>query len=89
MCLAYPGKVVSIEDDFARVDFGDGTVRDGVNISLVRVGIGDYVLVHAGYAIHVLDEAEALETLKYWREMLAAMPAEEIVYQKETKGGLS
>jgi hydrogenase expression/formation protein HypC len=73
MCLAYPGKVVSVEGDLARVDFGAGTIRDAVNISLVEATIGDYVLVHAGYAIQVMNQAEAEETLKYWREALAVL----------------
>ncbi len=80
---------MNVDGDFARVDFGEGTIRDGVNISLVEAKIGEYVLVHAGYAIQVVDEAEALETLKYWRELLAALPAEQVAYQKETKGGLA
>jgi hydrogenase expression/formation protein HypC len=73
MCLAYPGKVVSVEGDLARVDFGAGTIRDAVNISLVEATIGDYVLVHAGYAIQVMNQAEAEETLKYWHEALAVL----------------
>lgn len=40
------------------------------NISLVEVKLGDYVLVHAGFAIQVLSEAEAMETLILWEEML-------------------
>lgn len=71
MCLAFPGKVVSIDGDFARVDFGGGTVREGINISLVEAELGQYVLVHAGYAIQVMDVKEAEKTLSYWRELLA------------------
>ncbi len=89
MCLAYPGKVVSVNGDFAKVDFGEGTIRDGVNISLVKAGIGEYVLVHAGYAIQVVDEAEALETLRYWRELLGSISKEGAGYEKQTRGGLT
>ncbi len=71
MCLAFPGKVLSISGDFARVDFGEGTVREDINISLVEATPGEYVLVHAGYAIQVMDEKEAQKTLSYWREILA------------------
>jgi len=71
MCLAFPGRVVSTEGDFAKVDFGEGTARDGINISLVDARPGQYVLVHAGYAIQVMDEKEAEKTLSYWREILA------------------
>jgi hydrogenase expression/formation protein HypC len=69
MCLAIPAKVVSIEDDKAGVDFGEGVLRE-VNVALVNVKVGEYVLVHAGYAIQVLDEKEALETLQLWNEVL-------------------
>ena len=74
MCLAYPGKVVKLDGDFARVDFGEGTIKEGVNISLVQAQIGNYVLVQAGYAIQIVDEAEARQTLEYWRQILAADP---------------
>jgi len=71
MCLAIPGKVVSVKEDKAEVDFGEGVLRE-VNVALVSVKIGEYVLVHAGYAIQVLDEKEAQETLSLWRQILAA-----------------
>jgi len=72
MCLAVPGKIVDIDtkDESATVDYGDGTKRKA-NITLVEVEIGDYVLVHAGFAIQVLDEKEAEETLDLFREMLS------------------
>lgn len=71
MCLAIPAKVVSRKEDKAQVDFGEGVLRE-VNITLVDARVGDYVLVHAGYAIQVLDEKEALETLGLWNEILEA-----------------
>jgi hydrogenase expression/formation protein HypC len=71
MCLAIPGKVVSVEKDKAKVDFGEGVLRE-VNVTLVNVKVGEYVLVHAGYAIQVLDEKEALETLNLWNQILEA-----------------
>ena len=88
MCLAYPGKVIELDSDFARVDFGEGTIREGVNISLVQAKIGDYVLVHAGYAIQIVDETEARETLRLWQEILATVPAERTAYESQLKGGL-
>ncbi len=72
MCLAIPGKIVDIdaEKERAVVDYGDGTKREA-NITLVEVKVGDYVLVHAGFAIQVLDEKDAEETLDLFREMLS------------------
>jgi hydrogenase expression/formation protein HypC len=63
MCLAVPGKIVSIEDTLAEVDLA-GTVRKASLLLVPDAGIGDYVLIHAGFAIQVLDEDYALETLK-------------------------
>jgi hydrogenase expression/formation protein HypC len=73
VCLAIPGKIVEIDknEEHGIVDYGDGTKRK-VNISLVEVKVGDYVLVHAGFAIEVLDEKDAQETLDLFREMLSA-----------------
>jgi len=69
MCLAIPAKIVSIKEDKAEVDFGEGVLRE-VNVTLVNARVGDYVLVHAGYAIQVVDEEEALETIRLWNEIL-------------------
>lgn len=69
MCLAIPGKVVCVEGDLADVDFG-GVLRK-VNVSLVDAKIGDWVMVHAGFAIQTVDEDEAKETLRLWEELLA------------------
>ena len=71
MCLAIPAKVVSVRQEKARVDFGEGVLRE-VNVTLVKAKVGDYVLVHAGYAIQVLDEKEAQETIRLWNEILDA-----------------
>jgi hydrogenase expression/formation protein HypC len=74
MCLAVPGRIVSIdENSVADVDFGG--VNRPVNVSLVDVGVGEYVIVHAGYAIQVLSEEEALESLNMFREMLEGQDA--------------
>ncbi|NIO37754.1 HypC/HybG/HupF family hydrogenase formation chaperone [Candidatus Bathyarchaeota archaeon] len=74
MCLAIPAKIVEVKGDNARVDFGEGVLRN-VDIALVDAQIGDYVLIHAGYAIQVLDEEEARETLRLWNELLEAAEA--------------
>lgn len=70
MCLAVPGKVLEKDGDIARVDFGEGTIRN-VNITLVDVEVGGYVIVHAGFAIETIDKVEAEETLRLWSELLA------------------
>ncbi|MEM2953414.1 MAG: HypC/HybG/HupF family hydrogenase formation chaperone [Candidatus Bathyarchaeia archaeon] len=71
MCLAVPAKVVDVVGDKANVDFGEGVLRE-VDITLVNVKVGEYVLVHAGYAIQVLSPEEAEETLRLWNEILDA-----------------
>ncbi len=70
MCLAVPVKVVSIQDTEAEVEIGG--VRRRVSITLTpEAKVGDYVLLHTGYAINVIDEAEAQETLKLLTEMIS------------------
>lgn len=69
--MAIPGKIIEITGDKARVQYSEG-VTNTANVSLVDVKVGDYVLVHAGFAIQILSEAEALETLALWDEMLEA-----------------
>ncbi len=64
---------MSLDGSNANVDFGQGVLRT-VNVSLVEAKVGDYVLVHAGYAIQVVEAKEALETLSLWKEVLAAEP---------------
>ena len=68
MCLAVPGQVVSIEGNQANVDFG-GVLRK-VNVSLVDAKVGEWVVIHAGFAIEKMDEEEARETLRLWGDML-------------------
>ncbi|NIM46410.1 MAG: HypC/HybG/HupF family hydrogenase formation chaperone [Nitrososphaeria archaeon] len=70
MCLAIPARVLAKRGDIAKVDFGDGTTRE-VNVSLVDVNPGEYVIVHAGFAIQVLDIEEAEKTLQLWSELLS------------------
>lgn len=68
MCLAIPGKVTEINGAKAVVDYG-GVQRE-VDISLVEPKIGDYVIVHAGFAIQLLDKQDAEETLAIFKELL-------------------
>ena len=68
MCLAVPVKVVSIEGNEAEVEIGGVSRR--VSIVLTpEAKVGDYVLLHTGYAINVVNEAEAKETLRILEEM--------------------
>jgi hydrogenase expression/formation protein HypC len=73
MCLAVPGKLLSIEGDDpltrqGRVAFA-GIVKPANLAYVPEAKPGDYVLVHAGFAITVLDEAEAIKTLAYLAEL--------------------
>ena len=68
MCLAVPALVKSIEGFEAEVDIGGVSRRASIMLT-PDVKAGDYVLLHTGYAIHVIDEAEALETLRLFREI--------------------
>lgn len=69
MCLAVPGKVISIEGKAAIVDFGG--MRREVRLDLLsKVKRGDYVIVHVGYAIQTLDEKEAKKILESWKEVV-------------------
>jgi len=72
MCLAVPGKILSIEGaDFARnarVSFG-GIVKQVSLAYLPEAEVGDYAIVHVGFAISLLDEKEALLTLDYLKQM--------------------
>ncbi len=70
MCVAFPGKVLSCDGSHARVDFSGSVVN--VNISLVSVEPGDYVLVHAGMAIQKVEREEAENWIDLFREIEAA-----------------
>ncbi|UCD77411.1 MAG: HypC/HybG/HupF family hydrogenase formation chaperone [Desulfobacterales bacterium] len=67
MCLAIPSKIVKIENSMAVIDV-DGVKREASLLLLDDAGVGDYVIVHAGFAIHKIDEQAALETLKFLKE---------------------
>ena len=67
MCVAYPGKVLSVANNHAQVDFTGNVVK--VNVSMVRVEPGDYVLVHAGMAIQKVAPEEGREWQDLFREL--------------------
>ncbi len=71
MCIAFPGKVLSIDqDNFAIIDIS-GTRRE-VSLDIVDepVSVGDYVICHAGYAIQRIDEEVAQEKLAFLKELI-------------------
>ncbi|MBL7112331.1 MAG: HypC/HybG/HupF family hydrogenase formation chaperone [Bacteroidales bacterium] len=73
MCLAVPGKVVSIDESnpelrMARVDFS-GIMKEVSVQWLPEVKVGDYILSHVGMALNIIDEEDAMETLKLLREL--------------------
>ena len=81
MCLAVPGKIIEMRNaggktfigKSAVVDFGGSTLEVGLDL-LPDASEGDWVLVHAGYAIQSLNEEEAQEIWEYLKEMDEAMP---------------
>lgn len=74
MCLGVPGKIIEISDDqgmrMGKVDFG-GVVREACLEALPDAQIGDYTIVHAGFALNILSEEEAMETLTLLRDIAA------------------
>ncbi|MBI4774834.1 MAG: HypC/HybG/HupF family hydrogenase formation chaperone [Deltaproteobacteria bacterium] len=73
MCLAIPARIISIEQDFAQVDMGGNRLKIST-LLMDQLCVGDYVIVHAGFAIHKVDEQEAQESLRLLREISIAMP---------------
>jgi hydrogenase expression/formation protein HypC len=72
MCLAIPSKITKIENNMATIDV-EGIQREASLLLLEDARVGDYVIVHAGFAIQKLDEAAARETLDLLREAIAAV----------------
>jgi len=80
MCLAVPMRIESIDNSVAQVEIG-GVMR-AVSLALTpEARPGDYALIHAGYAISVIDEEEAQETLRLLAEM-EAFYTDEVVAQE-------
>ncbi|MBW1780127.1 MAG: HypC/HybG/HupF family hydrogenase formation chaperone [Deltaproteobacteria bacterium] len=75
MCLAIPAKVIEIDNHMGTIDM-EGTRREVSLLLLEDAKVGDYVIVHAGFAIHKIDEAEAMESLKVLRELVSFMDGE-------------
>ncbi|MBN1432804.1 MAG: HypC/HybG/HupF family hydrogenase formation chaperone [Methanomicrobiaceae archaeon] len=72
MCIAIPAEVLEIKDgNVAVVDYGD--LQQEVRIDLVDVEVGEFVLVHVGFAIQKLSREDALQTRQIFKEVYAAM----------------
>ncbi len=79
MCLGIPGKIIEIDDIHATVTFG--SVKRQIDIRLVEgVKVGEYVLVHAGFAINKISKEDAEETLELIRQI--AEQQEELQHQE-------
>jgi hydrogenase expression/formation protein HypC len=69
MCLAIPAEVVSIQDEMATVRVGDALRKASLMLLPEEPQLGDYVIVHAGFALHRVDPEEARESLRLLREL--------------------
>lgn len=69
MCVAAPMKVIEIEGDTVRAELGGITKEARLDIVDERPELGDYVIIHAGFALHRIDPEEAKITLALWKEM--------------------
>jgi hydrogenase expression/formation protein HypC len=67
MCIAIPGKIISVEGQHAKVDFSGNVVN--INVGLIAPEVGQYVLVHAGCAIEVMEKSKADELLALFAEL--------------------
>lgn len=68
MCLSIPAKILSIEGDKARASIGGTVVETGLQL-VDDVQVGDYVLLHTGFALQKISEEEAMETIRLIREL--------------------
>lgn len=88
MCLAVPGRVEQIDEDsivrMGKVNFG-GVVKDVCLAYLPDLAVGDYTIVHVGFAISKIDEESARKTLAVFREM--GLLEEELAGEKGQEGG--
>ncbi len=85
MCLSIPSKVVSLDaDNMATVDTLGVQRQVSLDLMPEPVAIGDYVLIHIGYAINKIDEEDALLSIETFKEIIAAMDEEE---KAEALGG--
>jgi hydrogenase expression/formation protein HypC len=72
MCLAIPSRIVKIDNEIATIDV-DGVRRQASLLLLEEPSVGDWVIVHAGFAIHKIDQSVAQETLQLLRDAASLM----------------
>jgi hydrogenase expression/formation protein HypC len=74
MCLGVPGKIIEITEQnglrMGKIDFG-GVIRESCLEAVPEAAVGNYTIVHAGFALNILSEEEAIETLSLLREISA------------------
>ena len=73
MCLAVPAKVVELENQMAKVEV-DGVQRMVSALMVPDLKVGDYVIAHAGFAMHIVDEKDAQESIRLLRELAQGLP---------------
>jgi len=78
MCLAIPAEVIQIEDEMATVRVGAALRKASLMLLPEEAQLGDYVIVHAGFALHKIDPEEAQESLRLLREMVSLAEEESL-----------
>lgn len=85
MCLAFPAKIISInEDNIATVEISGNYREACLDIVDEEVAVGDYVICHAGYAVHKIDETLANEKLSFLKELVDIMAKDDNSGDEET-----
>lgn len=83
MCIAAPAKIIEINKEENRVVADFGGVKQEAKLNLLDdIEIGDYILIHAGYAIEKLSEQAAKESLEAWAELLEVLDKEDEEFAK-------
>ncbi len=75
MCLAVPAKVVRIENEMATVEV-DGVQRLVSALMVPDLAVGDYIIAHAGFAMHKVDEADAMASIELLRQLAGSLDGE-------------
>lgn len=78
MCLAIPAEVIHIEDEMATVRVGEAVRKASLMLLPEEAQLGDYLIIHAGFALHKVDPDEARESLRLLRELASMAEGETI-----------